>query len=116
MKIRQMSIVLLLCAVTAVTTYAQVFTTLAKFDGSNGTNPAYESLVQGPDGTVVTISGVSLAQTAAVAFADHVSASFTVISDTQVITTVPQGAINGKLGIQTQGGVAVSPVIFTVTQ
>jgi molybdopterin-binding protein len=39
-----------------------------------------------------------------------------VISDTQVTASVPQGAVTGKVGIETQGGTAISSAIFTVTQ
>jgi uncharacterized repeat protein (TIGR03803 family) len=70
----------------------------------------------GPVGTVVTITGVSLAQTTGVGFGDRVPASFTVNSDTQVMATVPSGAKTGSVGIQTQGGIAISSAIFTVTQ
>jgi uncharacterized repeat protein (TIGR03803 family) len=41
----------MLCAVTAIASPAQTFTTLLSFDGSNGSNPQpYGSLVQGLDG------------------------------------------------------------------
>jgi uncharacterized repeat protein (TIGR03803 family) len=39
-----------LCAATAVASPAQTFNVLASFDGSNGANPQYISLVQGTDG------------------------------------------------------------------
>jgi uncharacterized repeat protein (TIGR03803 family) len=41
----------MLCAITAIASRAQTFTTLLSFDGSNGSNPQpYGSLVQGLDG------------------------------------------------------------------
>jgi hypothetical protein len=69
----------------------------------------------GPVGTQVTITGVSLTQTTGVGFGDQVPASFTVNSDTQVTATVPSGAKTGPVGIQTQGGTAISSATFTVT-
>jgi uncharacterized repeat protein (TIGR03803 family) len=70
----------------------------------------------GPVGTQVTINGQSLTQTLGVGFGDHVPASFTVISDTQVTATVPTGAKTGPVGVETQGGIAISSGQFTVTQ
>jgi uncharacterized repeat protein (TIGR03803 family) len=70
----------------------------------------------GPVGTVVTITGVSLTQTEGVGFGDHVPASFTVNSDTQVTATVPTGAKTGPVGVETKGGIALSSTSFTVTQ
>jgi len=69
----------------------------------------------GPAGTQVTITGVSLTQTQGVGFGDRVPAQFTVNSDNQVTATVPEGAQTGKIGIQTQGGTAISSATFTVT-
>jgi uncharacterized repeat protein (TIGR03803 family) len=40
----------LVCAAAAFTSSAQTFTTLANFDGANGQNPYYVTLVQGLDG------------------------------------------------------------------
>jgi len=70
----------------------------------------------GPVGTQVTITGVSLTQTTGVGFGDYTPAQFTVNSDTQVTATVPTGAQTGPVGIQTQGGIAISTQTFTVTQ
>jgi len=69
----------------------------------------------GPPGTQVTITGVSLTQTQGVGFGNRVPAQFTVNSDNQVTATVPEGAQTGKIGIQTQGGKAISSGTFTVT-
>jgi len=70
----------------------------------------------GPVGTQVTITGVSFTQTSGVGFGDYTPAQFTVNSDTQVTATVPAGAQTGPVGIQTQGGIAISTQTFTVTQ
>jgi uncharacterized repeat protein (TIGR03803 family) len=69
----------------------------------------------GAVGTLVTITGVSLTQTKAVAFGGVRATQFTVISDTQVQATVPTGAKTGKIGITTKGGTATSATSFTVT-
>lgn len=41
---------LVLCAATAIVAQAQTFQTLVNFDGHNGANPMYVTLVQGSDG------------------------------------------------------------------
>jgi uncharacterized repeat protein (TIGR03803 family) len=43
-------IVILSCAATVAVSPAQTFTTLLSFDGTNGANPEFVSLVQGVDG------------------------------------------------------------------
>jgi uncharacterized repeat protein (TIGR03803 family) len=68
----------------------------------------------GKVGTLVTITGNSLTQTAAVTFGGVKATSFTVVSDTQVTATVPTGAKTGHIGIATPGGTAISSGIFTV--
>ncbi|HET6181037.1 MAG TPA: choice-of-anchor tandem repeat GloVer-containing protein [Candidatus Sulfotelmatobacter sp.] len=67
----------------------------------------------GPVGTSVIITGVSLSQTTAVKF-NGKAATFTVNSDTQVSATVPTGATTGKISVTTQGGTATSTTNFTV--
>jgi uncharacterized repeat protein (TIGR03803 family) len=69
----------------------------------------------GPVGTVVTITGVSLTQTSVVTFDDLKATAFTVESNTEVKATVPTGAKTGKIGITTPGGTATSAGTFTVT-
>jgi uncharacterized repeat protein (TIGR03803 family) len=65
-------------------------------------------------GTAVTITGVSLTQATKVTIGGK-PASFTVNSDTQVTATVPAGAKTGaKITITTAGGIASSPLAFTV--
>ena len=65
-------------------------------------------------GTPVTITGVSLTQATKVTIGGK-PASFTVKSDTQVTATVPAGAKTGqKITITTAGGIATSPLAFTV--
>ena len=66
-------------------------------------------------GSQVTITGVSLAQTTKVIFGGVKATAFTVNSDTQVIATVPTGAVTGKITISTAGGNATSAGTLTVT-
>jgi len=68
----------------------------------------------GPAGTQVTITGVSLTQTNDVAFDGVKSTQWTVNSDTQVTATVPNGAATGKIVITTVGGTTQSATPFTV--
>jgi uncharacterized repeat protein (TIGR03803 family) len=70
----------------------------------------------GPVGTSVTITGVSLLQTTQVTFGGVVANQFIVNSDTQVVASVPTGAVTGPIGITTPGGTATSATSFTVTQ
>ena len=67
----------------------------------------------GPVGTPVTITGAGLEQTTKVTF-DGKSATFTVISDTEVKADVPAGAVSGKIAVTTKGGSATSATSFTV--
>jgi hypothetical protein len=64
-------------------------------------------------GTQVVITGMSFTQTTAVRFGTK-TATFTVNSDTQITTTVPIGAVTGKIQVTTQGGNASSATVFTV--
>ena len=68
---------------------------------------------QGPVGTSVILTGVSLAQTNKVTFGG-VAASFTVNSDSQITATVPAGAKTGKIAVKTKGGSASSKTKFIV--
>lgn len=68
---------------------------------------------QGPVGTPVVITGVSLTQATKVKFGS-IAASFTVNSDTEITATVPTGATTGKIGVTTKGGTATSKTKFTV--
>jgi len=68
----------------------------------------------GPVGTQVTITGVSLSQTAMVEFGS-LAAGFTVNNDKQVTAIVPANAKSAKITITTAGGTAVSSASFTVT-
>jgi len=67
----------------------------------------------GPVGTSVSIKGTGLEQTMMVTF-DGKSATFTVISDTEVMADVPIGAATGRIAVTTKGGSATSATSFTV--
>jgi uncharacterized repeat protein (TIGR03803 family) len=80
----------------------KIVPTLTTFAPTNGTV-----------GTQVVLTGTSFTQTGTVKFGTK-TATFTVNSDTQITTTVPTGAISGKITITTLGGTAASPTAFTV--
>ena len=73
------------------------------------------SPANGPVGTSVVISGVSLKQTSKVTFNGVVASSFLADSDSQVTATVPAGATTGRIAITTTGAPADSVTSFTVT-
>ncbi|MBW4698191.1 MAG: VCBS repeat-containing protein [Aphanocapsa lilacina HA4352-LM1] len=72
----------------------------------------------GVSGTEVTITGTGFTGAAAVLFRSEarrvVPADFTVISDTQIRSTVPAGAASGKIVVTTPAGTVSSPVRFGV--
>ena len=58
---KRISVLLLVCAMTAIASPAQTFTSLVSFDGPNGGNP-YAALIQGTDGNfygTTTSNGVN---------------------------------------------------------
>ena len=92
--------------------------------GGTGTSPSIFKVkpvitsfspTSGAIGAPLTINGTSFTGTTAVKFYNNKSASFTVVSDTQIDTTVPNGTTNGVLKVTTPGGTATSSVSFTVT-
>lgn len=68
----------------------------------------------GAEGDPVTITGVSLTGATRVTFGGK-AATFRVNSDTTISTTVPTGAVTGKIQVTTPGGIATSTTNFTVT-
>lgn len=64
-------------------------------------------------GTVVTIQGSNLGQATAVRFGT-VAAQFAVFDAQQIAATVPLGAIDGLIAVETPGGVALSISVFQV--
>lgn len=70
----------------------------------------------GPEGTEVTITGVSLTGTTEVTFGGVAATNFTVHSNSKVTATVPAEAKTGPIGITTAGGTVMSAASFTVTE
>jgi hypothetical protein len=68
----------------------------------------------GPPGTPVTLTGSGLAGTVQVRFSPDLEAAFTVVGDSTVTTTVPQGARTGPVQVTTAAGVLASPQPFQV--
>ena len=69
----------------------------------------------GPPGTSVTLAGTKFNSASAVKFAGLNAASFTVNSSTQLVATVPNGAVTGPISVTTPAGTATSAANFTVT-
>jgi uncharacterized repeat protein (TIGR03803 family) len=94
-----------------VTTGSTVLSTTASYK----ITPTYKSFTppSGPVGTVVTFNGTGLTQTTKVTI-DNISASFTVVSDSEITATVPAGAATGKIVVTTKGGSVISSTNFTV--
>ena len=67
----------------------------------------------GPAGAAVAITGTNFTGVTAVSF-NNVAAAFTVISPTQITTTVPTAATTGVVRVTSLGGTALSPAAFTV--
>jgi large repetitive protein len=61
----------------------------------------------------MTFNGTGLTQTTKVTL-DNISASFTVVSDSEITATVPAGAATGKTVVTTKGGSVISSTNFTV--
>lgn len=77
--------------------------------------PAIATLspASGAVGMVISITGSNLTGAISVAF-NNVSVGFSVVSDTEITTSVPAGATTGRIVILTPGGKATSPGNFTV--
>jgi kumamolisin len=81
----------------------------------NTAAPAINNFVPdtGTAGTPVTINGANFTGATAVAF-NGISASFSVVSSTQIDTTVPTAATTGVVTVTTPGGTATSAGVFVV--
>jgi hypothetical protein len=69
----------------------------------------------GPPGTRVTISGTAFTGATSVTLSGR-AVSFTVVSDSAITATVPNGAKSGPFRVTTAGGTATSGQTFTVTK
>jgi uncharacterized repeat protein (TIGR03803 family) len=80
-----------------------------------GLSPNVNSVpTSGNVGTGVTILGTNLTGATKVAF-NGVSSSFTVVSSSEITTTVPTGATTGKIKVMTPSGVLSTSFNFRVT-
>jgi uncharacterized repeat protein (TIGR03803 family) len=80
-----------------------------------GLKPFVKALLNsGVVGTKVLILGNELNGSTAVKF-NGTAAAFTVVSDTEITTTVPKGATSGNITVMTQSGTLASNVTFRVT-
>jgi hypothetical protein len=70
--------------------------------------------VGGPVGGIVIVRGVGLGSASTVRFGDA-EAPAADVGDNRLQTTVPAGAVTGRLVINTPAGTATSPIDFTVT-
>jgi len=66
-------------------------------------------------GAGVTITGQNLTNTTAVTFNGVSASAFTIVSATEITTTVPTGATTGPVAVTTPGGTGTSTANFTVT-
>jgi uncharacterized repeat protein (TIGR03803 family) len=86
------------------------------FSLSRGLRPFVETVpTSGKVGTVVTILGNNLKGTTSVAF-NGTAASFNVVSNTEIKTTVPIGATTGFVAVTTPKKTLKSNVVFRVTK
>ena len=69
----------------------------------------------GAVGTQVTISGNNFVGATGVTFSGAAASVFTVLSNNQVLATVPTGATTGKIGVTTAAGSVLSAQDFSVT-
>jgi hypothetical protein len=90
--------------------------TALPFPSPAGAPPAVCSFTPatGPAGTPVTISGSAFTGATAVRF-NGTPATFTVKTDGQIIATVPAGATNGPIAVDTSAGTGTSLGSFAVT-
>lgn len=76
-----------------------------------GINPG-----SGLAGSSVAITGANLTGVIAVQFSGNVAASFTINSDSQITTTVPNGALTGPITLSKAGCINTQTGTFTVLQ
>ena len=71
------------------------------------------SPTSGSVGAAVTITGYNFTGATSVNF-NGTAATFTVVSDTKITTTVPSGATSGPISVTTPSGSGASSTSFTV--
>jgi hypothetical protein len=97
----------------SVTTPAGAATSAAPFTVVGPATITSFTPASGLADTSVTISGTSFTEVMAVTF-NGSTAAFTVVSDTTIQATVPEGATTGPLSVTTPAGSATSATPFTV--
>ncbi|MBF9236173.1 VCBS repeat-containing protein [Hymenobacter sp. BT683] len=83
-----------------------------------GPPPALTGLTpgSGPVGSHVLLTGLHLKTTTGVTFNGMPVVTFSAISNTQLVATVPAGATSGAVAMTSPAGTATAPTAFTVTQ
>jgi photosystem II stability/assembly factor-like uncharacterized protein len=83
--------------------------------GTSGNSPAISSFspTSGVAGNQITINGSNFTGASTVLF-NGISATFNVVSSSQITAIVPASATTGKIKVATTGGTAESPSDFTV--
>ena len=85
------------------------------FSLSTGLDPFLETNpTSGKVKAAVTIIGTDLTGATSVTF-NGKSATFTVVSASEITTTVPTGATTGSVEVKTSSGTSTSNIVFTVT-
>ncbi len=89
---------------------ARVFSGAANCPTITSINPT-----SGPAGTTVTITGTNLSGVTKARFSNNITVSFNLNSDTQITTTVPDGAVTGPLTVSKTGCTDVQTATFTIS-
>ena len=99
-----------------VTTPGGTATSSTSFTVSPSPVPTLGSFTPGtgPVGAGVTLTGTGFLGASRVAF-NGTTATYTVISATEIATAVPSGATSGAITVTTPGGTATSSIAFSVT-
>ncbi|HUZ48097.1 MAG TPA: IPT/TIG domain-containing protein [Terriglobia bacterium] len=108
--------ILVVCAVAAACAGA-----VSRSQNSNGKGNSSLAVISfspgsGSQGTAVTIIGTGFLHTRDVAFNNATTASFAVVSDSQINVTVPASATTGPISVITVQSTASSSTAFTVAQ
>jgi IPT/TIG domain len=103
--------------ISVVTASNGTATSSGSFDVTSGSAPTISTFspMSGPPGTLVIISGSNFVGVSSVRF-NGVSATFNVVNPSQITTTVPTSATDGKISVvTTSNGTATSSGSFDVT-
>lgn len=95
----------------------QIFTETFRITAGASSCPTVTQITptSGAVGSSVTITGTNLTGVSSVKFTNNVTAQFSIVSDTQITATVPNGAVTGPITISKTGCIDVTTTaIFTV--